>query len=154
MHGVQRIACPQFKRFLFVKLWHYDKCPRILVLNPFGGRVLFLQVAFHVALPFVGIGEAIEGVDMGFPLYRHASTSFTSLVLRRHCPGNAPPLPRSRIHWVPLTTSKKMQKKLLVTSGCSLFNITVNYFDAKKSVPYIWVLVKSSSYGRANVQWQ
>ena len=35
------------------------------------------------------------------------------------------------VHWVPSTTSKKMQKKLLVIS--ELFNIAVNYFDAKTS---------------------
>ena len=34
------------------------------------------------------------------------------------------------IHWVPLITSKKMQKKLL--DVIKLLNIVVNYQDAKK----------------------
>ena len=47
--------------------------------------------------------------------------------------------------WVPLTTSKKMQKKLFIINGCSLqpivLNIVVNYLDAKKSARYSQVLV-------------
>ena len=47
-------------------------------------------------------------------------------------------------HWVPLTTSKKMQKKLLVISVCSLtelFNTAANDFDGKKSAGSSWVLI-------------
>ena len=43
------------------------------------------------------------------------------------------------LHWVTLTTSKKMQKKLLVVT--KRFKIAVNDFDAMKSVHCSWVLV-------------
>ena len=43
------------------------------------------------------------------------------------------------VHRVPLTTSKKMQKKLLVVT--ELFNIAVNGYGAKKSTRYSRVLV-------------
>ena len=50
-----------------------------------------------------------------------------------------------KVDWVPLTTSKKMQKKLFIINGCSLqpivLNIVVNYLDAKKSARYSQVLV-------------
>ena len=49
------------------------------------------------------------------------------------------------IHWIPPTTSKMMQKKLLVISGCSFvtepFNITDNDFHAKRSARCARVLV-------------
>ena len=43
------------------------------------------------------------------------------------------------IHWVLLKQVIKMQKKLLVVT--KLFNIAVNYFDAKKSACYSRILV-------------
>ena len=45
------------------------------------------------------------------------------------------------IHWVPLTTSKKMQKKLLVVGARELFNMIVNCFDAKQSARYSRVFI-------------
>ena len=49
------------------------------------------------------------------------------------------------LHSVPLTTSKKMQKKLLIRVRVlvvtELFNITINDFDAKKSVRCNQVLI-------------
>ena len=43
------------------------------------------------------------------------------------------------LHWVTLTTSKKMQKKLLFVTKS--FRIAVNDFDAMKSAYCSWVLV-------------
>ena len=48
------------------------------------------------------------------------------------------------VHWVPLTTSKTMQKKLLVVVGArcnQLFDIVVNEYSAQKSARYSRVLV-------------
>ena len=48
------------------------------------------------------------------------------------------------IRRVPLTMSKRIQKKLLtlvVSAVTKLFKIAVNNFDAKKSDYYSWVLV-------------
>ena len=49
------------------------------------------------------------------------------------------------VHWIPLKTSKKMQKKVPVESGWLIvtwfYNIAVNLFDAKTSVHYSRVLV-------------
>ena len=52
------------------------------------------------------------------------------------------------IHWIPLATSAKMQKKLLILSGfkwelvaTELFNIAVNDFDAKTSARFSLVLL-------------
>ena len=54
------------------------------------------------------------------------------------------------LHWVRLTTSKKKQKKLLVTvCACivtELFSIVVNDSDAKKFSCYSWVLVVTISF--------
>ena len=45
---------------------------------------------------------------------------------------------RITLHWVPLTPSTKMQKKLLFVTD--LFNIAVDQVDVKKSARYKWVL--------------
>ena len=46
------------------------------------------------------------------------------------------------MHWVPLTTSKKMQKETIchkcVLIISKLIKIAVNDFEAKKSVRYSW----------------
>ena len=50
-----------------------------------------------------------------------------------------------KTHWVSLTTSKQLQKKSALNKWvlivAELFNIAVNYFDAKKSAHCSWVLV-------------
>ena len=50
------------------------------------------------------------------------SLYFISYLFNLKFPGKPKSTNKSmlELHWVPLTTSKKMQKKLLVTSGCSL----------------------------------
>ena len=49
------------------------------------------------------------------------------------------------IHWVPVTMTKKVQKKLLISNWVlvvtKLFNIAVNDIHAEKSVCYSQVLI-------------
>ena len=60
------------------------------------------------------------------------------------------------LRWVPLT-SKMMQKKLLVKSGLlvvtELFNIAVNYFDAKKSACCSQVLFITKLVSGTQCKW-